>query len=63
MRTVTGIPGSFYKKMKSKAEEKKVEKILCSFCGKDIKYEMPIFIKTKRGSKIYLCRDCFKKGL
>lgn len=61
MATVTGIPGSF-QKMKRKAEEKKEEKILCSFCGKEFKHEVPIFIKTKRGSKINLHRDCYKQG-
>ena len=46
-----------------KGKEKKKEKIICSFCGKDIKYEEPIKIKTKRGSKICLHWDCFKCGL
>ena len=44
-------------------KEKKEEKILCTLCGKEIVYEEPIFIKTKRGSKIYLHKDCFKRGL
>lgn len=48
--------------VKNKKKEKKEPEHICYICGKPIVGEIPEYIKTRRGTEIYLHKKCVPRG-